>query len=162
MNDILNKYKTETNLKVQEKKIKTFFLNGRNAQNFIKNIKEELKEMSSEHRLMPNAQDLILSEDDTIKKTNFDIKSTSSLELLSKNRSELSLQLSYIEDLMRDLPKEEWIQEKVKFYDFILDEVTVPSILFNYYKYLERIFNIAISLGDFNFICCMYKKIKKI
>lgn len=161
LNNILEKYKTETELKVQEKKIKTFFLNGRNAQNFIKNIKEELKGMSSEHRLMPNAQDLVLSEDDTIKKSNFDIKSTYSLELLSKNRSELSLQLSYIEDLMRDLPKQEWIQKKVEFYDFILDELTVPSVLFNYYKYLERILNIAISLGDFNFIYCVYEKIKK-
>ncbi|WP_445536390.1 reverse transcriptase domain-containing protein [Acinetobacter sp. G18] len=161
LNNILKKYETKTELKVQEKKIKTFFLNGRNAQNFIKNVKEELKEMSSEHRLMPNAQDLVLSEDDTIKKTNFDIKSTYGLELLSKNRSELSLQLSYIENLMRDLPKQEWIQEKSKFYDFILDEVTVPSVLFNYYKYLERILNIAISLGDFNFIYCMCEKIKK-
>ncbi|KXZ71995.1 reverse transcriptase domain-containing protein [Acinetobacter venetianus] len=161
INDILGKYKTKTELKVQDKKIKTFFLNGRNARNFIKNIKQELREISSEHRLMPNAQDLILTEDNTIKKTNFDIKSTSSLELLSKTRSELSLQLSYIEGLMRDLPKEEWTQEKVKFYDFILEEVTVPCVLFNYYKYLERILNIAVSLGDFDFVYCMYKKIKK-
>ncbi len=160
LNKILEKYKSKTELKVQEKKVKTFFLNGRNAQNFIKNIKEELKDMSSEYRLMPNAQDLVLSDDDSIKKSNFDIKSTYSLELLSKNRSELSLQLSYIEDLIRDLPKQEWIQEKIKFYDFILDEVTIPSILFSYFKYLDRILNIAISLGDFNFIYCMYEKIK--
>lgn len=160
LNKILENYESETELNVQDKKIKTIFLNGRNARNFIKNIKEELKEMSSEHRLMPTAQDLVLNEDEGIKKSNFNIKSTYSLEFISKKRTELSLQLSYIEDLIRDLPKQEWVKEKEKFYDLILDEITVPSILFDYFKYLERILNIANSLGDFEFIYCLYIKVK--
>ncbi len=160
LNNILKKYESDTELQVQEKKVKTFFLNGRNAQSFIKNIRDELKEISSEYRLMPSAQDLVLSEDDVIKKSNFDIKSTYSLELLSNNRNELSLQLSYIEDLMRNLPKQEWVKEKENFYSFILDEVAVPNVLFRYFKYLERVLNIATSLGDFNFISCLYVRIK--
>ncbi|WP_313145452.1 RNA-directed DNA polymerase [Stenotrophomonas sp.] len=142
----------ESKISLQADKQKLFILSGRAGLDLIDSIENDIGDLSSEHRLLPLPDDLEKSQAARVL-TAAGIVGESADTLrradgLTIRRLGWAMQLRHVETLARDLPKNEWKEQREKFYDFARDHVLRPDALFEHFNYVPRLVGFAISLGD--------------
>ncbi|MDD4965500.1 hypothetical protein [Halothiobacillus sp.] len=145
-------YQGKTSLLLQQSKQKVFFLEGQGGVDLLDSIESQIRSVSSERRLMPNPDKLesmaaakVLAaagqaseEADTLRRA----------DGLSVRRLGWSVLLRAVEILSRDLRRNDWKDERSKFYKFALSHILRPDKIFDHLDYLPRLLSIAVALKD--------------
>ena len=147
-------YQQKSKIQLQANKQKLFILDGQAGCDLLDSIEKEIRDLSSEYRLMPAPDQLehttaarVLSaagnvgeEADTLRRA----------DGLTIRRLSWSLQLRHVETLAYDLTAHEWKKQRDEFYDFAHNHVLRPEKIFAQYQYLPRLLGFAIGLKDWH------------
>ncbi|MEN2428776.1 RNA-directed DNA polymerase [Chromobacterium vaccinii] len=145
-------FQGQTQIMLQSDKQKLFVLQGRAGIDLLDSIEKEIGELSSEHRLMPSPDQLedstaarVLSAAGTVGESADTLRRADGLTI---RRLSWSLQLRHVETLARDLPPQEWHEQRQEFYQFAHNHILRPDSLFSHFTYLPRLLGFAISLNE--------------
>ncbi|MFG1494994.1 hypothetical protein ABMA57_00075 [Saccharospirillum sp. HFRX-1] len=141
-----------TKISLQSDKQKLFILQGRAGLDLLDSIEEEIHELSSEHRLMPSPDQLehstaakVLSAAGSVGENADTLRRADGLTI---RRLGWSLQLRHVETLARDLPPNQWKEQREEFYQFAHSHILRADNLFAHFSYLPRLLGFAISMND--------------
>ncbi len=152
----------KSQIELQTSKQKLFILKGQAGLNLISKIKENISEVVSERRLMPeikqfeqslSAKVLIANEDATE-----EANTLRKADGLSIRRSGLSIEIKRAETMAHDLPKKAWEEDRKEFYELLDNHILREDLIFDYYKSLQRLFGISIKLKDVEHLESMIKR----
>jgi hypothetical protein len=138
-------------LQFQPEKQKCFFLSGRSGLDLLENVASQIKEVSSERRLMPLPEQLDQTQSAralTATNSSEEADTLRRADGLTLRRLGWSVLLRSVEVLARDLNPKDWVKERQRFYDFAHDHVIRPDKILEQIDRLPRLFSIAVSLGD--------------
>ncbi|GHD56977.1 hypothetical protein GCM10007350_04970 [Jeongeupia chitinilytica] len=145
-------FQGQTKIMLQSDKQKLFLLQGRAGLDLLDSIEKEIGELSSEHRLMPSPDQLedstaarVLSAAGSVGESADTLRRADGLTI---RRLSWSLQLRHVETLARDLPPQEWHEQREEFYQFAHNHILRPDNLFSHFTYLPRLLGFAISLNE--------------
>lgn len=145
-------YRGETSLLLQQSKQKLFFLQGQGGLDLLASIESQIREVSSERRLMPSPDRLeqmasakvlaaaghAAEEADTLRRA----------DGLAVRRLGWSVQLRAVETLARDLRQDDWREERERFYSFAHNHILRPDRILDHIDYLPRLLSLAVALMD--------------
>ncbi len=150
-----------TRLKLQASKQKTFFLNGRSGLDLLENIASQIRDVSSERRLMPLAESLQSSQSAkalAATESADDADSLRRADGLTLRRLGWSVLLRSVNTLARDLRPKDWAKERDGFYNFAHEHVIRPDKILEQLDHLPRLFSLAISLSDWKQALRVYRE----
>lgn len=136
-------------------KQKIFVLSGRQGLDLIDQIEDQIKQKSSEHRLLPSlpgddsemiSKALLATPDATL-----EADALRKADVVSVRRLGFALLLRDIEAHARDLKPRAWLSQRIAFYGLVLRHVLTPKGFFNYHAYLDRVFGLMIACEDHQF-----------
>lgn len=146
------KIQGKTKIYLQSDKQKLFLLKGRAGLDLLDSIEKEIYELSSEHRLMPSPDQLedstaarVLSASGNVGDNADTLRRADGLTI---RRLSWSLQLRHVETLAKDLPPQEWKEQREEFYQFAHNHILRPDNLFAHFTYLPRLLGFAISMNE--------------
>lgn len=141
-----------TKISLQSDKQKLFVLQGRAGLDLLDSIEKEIYELSSEHRLMPSPDQLehstaakVLSAAGSVGESADTLRRADGLTI---RRLGWSLQLRHVETLARDLPPNQWKEQREEFYQFAHNHILRADNLFAHFNYLPRLLGFAISMNE--------------
>lgn len=142
----------KSKIRLQSDKQKFFLLQGRAGIDLLDSIEKEIYELSSEHRLMPSPDQLddstaakVLSAAGSVGENADTLRRADGLTI---RRLSWSLQLRHVETLARDLPPQEWREQREEFYQFAHNHILRADNLFDHFNYLPRLLGFAISMNE--------------
>lgn len=142
----------ESKISLQSDKQKLFVIQGRAGLDLLDSIEKEIYELSSEHRLMPSPDQLehstaakVLSAAGSIGENADTLRKADGLTI---RRLGWSLQLRHVETLARDLPPNQWKEQREEFYHFAHNHILRADNLFAHFSYLPRLLGFAISMDE--------------
>ena len=142
----------ETRISLQSDKQKLFVLQGSAGLDLLDSIEKEIYELSSEHRLMPSPDQLehstaakVLSAAGSVGENADTLRRADGLTI---RRLGWSLQLRHVETLARDLPPNQWKEQREEFYQFAHNHILRADNLFAHFNYLPRLLGFAISMNE--------------
>jgi hypothetical protein len=142
----------KTEISLQSDKQKLFVLQGRAGLDLLDSIEKEIYELSSEHRLMPSPDQLehstaakVLSAAGSVGENADTLRRADGLTI---RRLGWSLQLRHVETLARDLPPNQWKEQREEFYQFAHNHILRADNLFAHFTYLPRLLGFAISMNE--------------
>ncbi len=142
----------DTRISLQSDKQKLFVLQGRAGLDLLDSIEKEIYELSSEHRLMPSPDQLehstaakVLSAAGSVGENADTLRRADGLTI---RRLGWSLQLRHVETLARDLPPNQWKEQRKEFYQFAHNHILRADNLFAHFTYLPRLLGFAISMNE--------------
>lgn len=142
----------ETIISLQSDKQKLFILQGQAGLDLLDSIEKEIYELSSEHRLMPSPDQLehstaakVLSAAGTVGENADTLRRADGLTI---RRLGWALQLRHVETLARDLPPNQWKEQREEFYQFAHNHILRADNLFDHFNYLPRLLGFAISMNE--------------
>ena len=149
----------ESEINFHLRKQKIFILSGQTGLDLLNNIEEEIRELSSERRLMPSPSDMahsaavrVLSAVSGIGEKSDTLRRSDGLTI---QRLGLALHLRHVETLARDLPDCEWKKERLEFYDFAHNHILCAANMLNNFSYVPRILGLAVSCGEWKKARCI-------
>jgi len=141
-----------TIISLQSDKQKMFVLQGQAGLDLLDSIEKEIYELSSEHRLMPSPDQLehstaakVLSAAGNVGENADTLRRADGLTI---RRLGWSLQLRHVETLARDLPPNQWKEQREEFYQFAHNHILRADNLFAHFNYLPRLLGFAISMNE--------------
>ena len=141
-----------SHITLQSDKQKLFILQGRAGLDLLDSIEKEIYELSSEHRLMPSPDQLehstaakVLSAAGNVRESADTLRKANGLTI---RRLGWSLQLRHVETLARDLPPNQWKEQRDEFYQFAHNHILRADNLFEHFNYLPRLLGFAISMNE--------------
>jgi hypothetical protein len=149
------KYASDSSIEFSGDKQKIFILSGRDGIDLVDQIEDQIRQKSSEHRLLP-----MLPEDDREMISNallvtpdatLQADALRKADVVSVRRLGFALLLRDIEAHARDLRPPVWAVQRHAFYGLVLRHVITPKGFFNYHAYLDRVFGLMIACGDNEF-----------
>lgn len=142
----------ESKISLQSDKQKLFILQGRAGLDLLDSIEKEIHELSSEHRLMPSPEQLehstaakVLSAAGSVGDHADTLRRADGLTI---RRLGWSLQLRHVETLARDLPPNQWKEQREDFYQFAHNHILSANNIFAHFNYLPRLLGFAISMNE--------------
>ncbi|MBX7457557.1 hypothetical protein K3152_04785 [Qipengyuania sp. 1NDH17] len=141
----------KSTLVFKPEKQKCFFLTGASGLDLLASIASQIREVSSERRLMPLPEQLDQTQSAkalTASDTADEADSLRRADGLTLRRLGWSVLLRSIEVLARDLRPADWEVERQRFYDFAHNHVIRPDKILEQLDRLPRLFSVAISLSD--------------
>ncbi|MBV1790598.1 RNA-directed DNA polymerase [Marinobacterium sp. D7] len=142
----------DTQIRLQSDKQKLFILQGRAGLDLLESIEKEIYELSSEHRLMPSPEQLehstaakVLSAAGSVGENADALRKADGLTI---RRLGWALQLRHVETLARDLPPNEWKEQREEFYQFAHNHILRADKIFEHFNYLPRLLGFAISMNE--------------
>lgn len=142
----------DSKISLQSDKQKLFILQGRAGLDLLDSIEKDIYELSSEHRLMPSPDQLehstaakVLSAAGSVGENADTLRKADGLTI---RRLGWSLQLRHVETLARDLPPNQWKDQREEFYQFAHSHILRSDNLFAHFNYLPRLLGFAISLNE--------------
>lgn len=147
-------YAKDSELIFAGSKLKVFNLEGAHGLDLVKQVSEQIRKHSSEHRLLPLlpesaeemssrallAQPSATLEADALRKA----------DAISVRRLGLSLLLRDVEAYARDLSPGAWNERRRAFYGLVNRHVVTPVGFFDFSSYIHRVFGLMIASGDFD------------
>lgn len=147
-----SEFQGASKISLQSDKQKLFVLQGRAGLDLLDSIEKEIYELSSEHRLMPLPDQLehstaakVLSAAGSVGDNADTLRRADGLTI---RRLGWSLQLRHVETLARDLPSNQWKEQREEFYQFAHDHILRADNLFAHFSYLPRLLGFAISMNE--------------
>ncbi len=145
-------YQGKSKIQLQANKQKLFILDGQAGCDLLDSIEKEIRDLSSEYRLMPAPDQLehttaarVLSAAGNIGEEADTLRRADGLTI---RRLSWSIQLRHVETLAHDLPAHEWKKQRDEFYAFAHNHVLRADKIFAQYQYLPRLLGFAIGLKD--------------
>lgn len=142
----------DTKISLQSDKQKLFVLQGRAGIDLLDSIEKEIYELSSEHRLMPSPDQLehstaakVLSAAESVGENADTLRKADGLTI---RRLGWSLQMRHVETLARDLPSNQWKDQRDEFYQFAHNHILRADNIFAHFSYLPRLLGFAISMNE--------------
>jgi hypothetical protein len=142
----------DTKISLQSDKQKLFVLQGRAGLDLLDSIEKEIYELSSEHRLMPSPDQLehstaakVLSAAGSVGESADTLRRADGLTI---RRLGWALQLRHVETLARDLPPNQWKEQRDEFYQFAHNHILRADNLFAHFTHLPRLLGFAISMNE--------------
>lgn len=146
-------YANDSKLKFKSSKQKIFNLSGKHGLDFIDQISNQIKEQSSEYRMLPELPR------DSVEMANKTLLASSNASLIpdalrkadvvSIRRLGLSLLLRDIESYSSDLSSKNWASVREEFYGLVERYLLTPKGVFELSGYLHRAFRLMIVNNDF-------------
>ncbi len=137
---------------LQGKKQKVFFLSGRAGLDLLETIKKHVDALSSERRMMPDPDFLTRSQAARVLCTSTDgtahVDTLRKSDGLSVKRMAFAIQLGGAETVERDLPASEWKKERYALFEFAVEHIVRPESILTYVDYLGRLLGLAVACGD--------------
>ncbi|KTD65347.1 RNA-directed DNA polymerase [Legionella spiritensis] len=139
-------------LRLQQNKQKLFLLQGQRGLDLLDSIEKEIKELSSEFRLMPSPENLEKSTAAQVLSAT--LNTSESADTLRRadgvtiRRLSWALQMRHVETLALDLPISEWEHQRNEFYQFAHNHILSSENLFDHFSYLPRLLGFAIGLNE--------------
>ena len=140
----------DTKISLQSDKQKLFILQGCAGLDLLDSIEQEIYELSSEHRLMPSPNQLehstaakVLSAAGTAGESADTLRRADGLTI---RRLGWSLQLRHVETLARDLPPNQWKEQREEFYQFAHNHI----LRADNFNHLPRLLGFAISMNEWH------------
>ncbi len=147
-------YQGQSKVQLQANKQKLFILDGQAGCDLLDSIEKEIRDLSSEYRLMPAPDQLehttaarVLSAAGNIGEEADTLRRADGLTI---RRLSWSIQLRHVETLAHDLPAHEWKKQRDEFYEFAHNHILRPEKIFAQYQYLPRLLGFAIGLKDWH------------
>ena len=148
-------YAHDSEIIFASKKQKIFFLSGHHGLDLVDQIEQQIKNQSSEYRLLPElpqeesqmlAQALLATPD-----ARLEADALRKAEAVSLRRLGFSFLLGDFEAYAKDLDSRdpEWRSVRSKFYGVVSRYVVTPSGYFDYFAYIVRVFGLMIASSDF-------------
>lgn len=140
-----------TRLLFQPEKQKCFFLNGKSGLDLLDNIASQIRDVSSERRLMPLPEQLDQTQSARALTATDSADEADSLRRadgLTLRRLGWAVLLRSVGVLARDLLPKDWVRERTRFYEFAHEHVIRPDKILEQLDRLPRLFSIAVSLSD--------------
>lgn len=134
------------------KKQKVFALTSKHGLDLIEQISEQIRQQSSEHRLLPE-----LPETDVematrallaVPDTTLESDSLRKTEAVSIRRLGFSLLLRDVEAFAKDLSANRWKLLRHQFYGLVQRHLLTPKGFFDYAGYLHRVFGLMVACRD--------------
>lgn len=145
-------FQGRTKLELQTNKQKVFFLEGQSGLDLLSTIESQIRNVSSERRLMPSPDNLESMASAQVLTAaghgNDEVDSLRRADGLSVRRLGWSVQLRAVDTLARDLREGDWHKERVKFYEFAHNHVLRPDKILDHLDYLPRLLSLAVALCD--------------
>lgn len=147
----LPEWSGSTQLTLQAAKQKTFFLSGRSGTDLLDHIASQIREVSSERRMMPLPENIdkshaarALAATDSAD----DADSLRRADGLTLRRLGWSVLLRAVNTLARDLRPQDWKLQRDDFYNFAHEHVIRADKVLEQIDHLPRLLSFAVSLGD--------------
>jgi len=148
----LGSYQRRSTLTIQDRKCRTFMLEGKAGLDLLETIRSEIHDLSSERRLMPDLDatrfPLAKSVLSAAERPEDKADSFRKAEKLSLRRMAWAIELRNAETLSLDLPRAEWTGERREFYRFARSHVLRPENLLDHFDYLPRLLGLAVACHD--------------
>ena len=139
-------------IRLQSDKQKLFVIQGRAGLDLLDSIERDIYELSSEHRLMPSPDQLehstaakVLSAAGSVGDNADTLRRADGLTI---RRLGWALQLRHVETLARDLPANQWKDQREEFYQFAHNHILRADKIFTHFSYLPRLLGFAISMNE--------------
>ncbi|WP_157475122.1 RNA-directed DNA polymerase [Lysobacter sp. Root494] len=134
-------------------KQKIFLLSGHHGADLVRQISEHIRQASSEYRLVPSLGEVnkvltsaLLATDDAA----IEADALRKAEAMSIRRHGLSIATRNLEGYARDVLPIEWEEKRKEAYGLVLRHVITPIGLFNYWRYIARVFGVMVACGDWS------------
>ena len=132
-------------------KQKVFLLEGQCGKDLLDQVREQVRKASSEYRLMPSLREVesvlsgaLLANSDAA----IEADSLRKAEAMTVRRHGLSIAVRNLDSYAKDIDSAEWKEKRQAAYGLILRHVITPVGVFNYSKYIIKVFGIVISCED--------------
>jgi hypothetical protein len=134
------------------KKQKIFALSSSHGLDLIQHIRDQIREQSSEYRLLPSvpetgtdmASKALLATPDA----SLQVDALRKADAVSVRRLGFSLLLRDIEAYSADLRPESWTEIREEFYGLVRRHILTPHGFFDFVGYIPRIFGLMLSCHD--------------
>lgn len=162
-------YASDCDLKLSSKKQKIFQLSSQHGLDLVNQISSQIREQSSEYRMLPNlpssstkmAEKTLLANSDS----SLTADALRKADVISIRRLGLSLLIRDVEAYSNSLTPEEWQNIRKEFYGLSHRYLLTPKGFFEFSSYYSRVFQVMVKNLDFedahSFLKCL-KKILKI
>lgn len=133
-------------------KQKIFSLSSAHGLDLIYQIRDQIRQQSSEYRLLPSIPEsgTAMASRALLATPNAALQADAlrKADVVSVRRLGFSLLLSDIETYALDLSPRSWQSLRKEFYGLIRRHLITPSGFFDYFSYIHRIFGLMLSCGD--------------
>ncbi|CAH6944963.1 Reverse transcriptase domain-containing protein [Vibrio chagasii] len=147
-------YAQDSDLTFTASKQKIFSLSSEHGEDFINQIESQIREQSSEYRLLPEVphSSALMAEKTLLASPDASLIADAlrKADVVSVKRMGLSLLIRDIENYTSDLVAKDWIGIREEFYGLVERYLLTPKGLFDLSGYLPRVFSLMISNQDFN------------
>ncbi len=147
-------YQGQTVLRLQEKKQKTFYLQGDSGQDLLDNIESQIRDVASERKLLPSPDKLeYMASARVLTAAGHGADEADALRRadgLSVRRLGWAIQLNAMETLAGDLQPSDWKVERSRFYQFSRDHILRPDKILDHMDYVGRLLSLAVSVADWS------------
>lgn len=152
------------NLVLKKEKSKLFVLDYPSGITFLDSLENQIKELSSEWRLLPELPEaqhipsMLLS---VSTKNGEDSDNLRTADSLSMRRALFAMKLADFESYCQNLSSNSWKKQRHIFLKTILHYFTKPEVLFEHFRFFPRIFSIAMECEDYSLISQLLSAIHK-
>ncbi|HIF9159813.1 TPA: reverse transcriptase domain-containing protein [Photobacterium damselae] len=147
-------YAQDSDLTFTASKQKIFSLSSEHGKDFINQIESQIREQSSEYRLLPEVphSSALMAEKTLLASPDASLIADAlrKADVVSVKRMGLSLLLRDIESYTSDLVSKDWVDIRKEFYGLVERYLLTPKGLFDLSVYLPRVFSLMISNQDFD------------
>lgn len=146
-------YARDSQLRFVGKKQKIFSLSSEHGADLIHYIRAQIREQSSEYRLLPAvphkanemaSRALLATPDATL-----EVDALRKADVVSVRRLGFALLLSDIETYAADLAPDTWDSIRKEFYALSRRHIVTPAGFFQFFSYIPRIFGLMLVSGDY-------------
>ena len=154
------KYHFGSTIRFANEKNKIFIMEGDTGKEYIKSIRREMTQRSSEWRAMPRVDDvdiaLVIGDKGEI------VDNLREADGLIIQKASFAIKLRNMETLNRDLIPKCWESTRHKFLSSCLDYIFALPHFFDYFRAIPRIIRLATSCEDFDILRQVLEKIDSI
>ncbi len=146
-------YAKDSELIFAGSKLKVFNLSGEHGLDLVKQVSEQIRRQSSEHRLLPllpeSAEEMSSRALLAQPSANLEADALRKADAISVRRLGFSLLLRDVEAYGRDLRPNAWVERRREFYGLVNRHVVTPVGFFEFFSYIHRVFGLMVASGDF-------------
>ncbi len=146
-------YLSDSQIEFSQEKQKVFDVSGKYGLDLIGQIEQQIRQRSSEYRLLPlipeTTEGMLSRALLTSSDASLEADALRKAEAVSVRRLGFAMLLSDVEAYARDLNAGSWRRTRITFYEMVERYVITPSGIFDYFSYIVRVFGVAVSCRDF-------------
>ncbi|MBK6734350.1 MAG: Reverse transcriptase [bacterium] len=147
-------------------KNRTFLLSGQAGKTLLASIERQIRSRTSEWRSLPDlpsdstqVESVLIS---AIQANGDAADSLRKTDRVSVRRAGIALQLRDVEAYNRALPPERWSAKRYGFLDAFIRHVLILPTFFDFFSYLPRVIELAVSCGDFEHVLRILDALEKV